>query len=364
MSKNQHLVRIKIAAVFLFCCFCACTDSPRSNQHVNKSATRTIQPFSKESINFYPFRISVINKSLLVSPIGGIEGFIFSVFDKQSLKQGESIVKMGEGPDEIQSCYSISKINAHEFSVYDNRKNKFNIYKLEDLLTNPNAAPSSSIILEERNLHQPMTIDKNRIISTTLSAKKLNRFLVHDMGGEFLFGSQDYPEVNPKIDTIGIPEALRCTFCGNPEERYIVSSYLNYNRIDFYKFDRELKIDLLNTVSFEDPFEAVFESEISNGAHTLFSITDKTREAFFSIRCNADRVFMLFSGRLLEETGRERSIMDNHCNRLLEFRSDGEFLNEFILNQPILTQFDIEDRVLYGFSEANDMEIISYKIPL
>lgn len=364
MSKNQYLVRIKIAAIFLFSCIYACNDSPRSNQHVNKSATRTIQPFSKEAINFYPFRISVINKSLLVSPIGGIGGFIFSVFDKQSLKQGESIVKMGEGPDEIQSCYSISKINSQEFSVYDNRKNKFNIYKLDDLLTNPNAAPSSSIILEERNLYQPMTINENRIISTTLSSKKLNRFLVHDMGGAFLFGSQNYPEVDPKIDTIGIPEVLRCTFCVEPYEKYIVTSYLNSNRIDLYKYDNELKIDLLKTISFEAPFESIYESDISNGTHTLYSIFDHTREAFFSIRCDADRIFMLYSGRLLDETGREKSIMDNHCNRLLEFRSDGELLNEFILNPPILTQFDIEDRILYGFSEANDMEIISYKIPL
>lgn len=272
---------------------------------------------------------------------------IFKLYGLNSKKKIGERIKVGQGPNEMIHP-SFVDIDEKSISFYDTVLSTIFRYSKDEFVNEIDPKPTEKIKLNEKVFGETAVINRGFVCSDYNPSYLFIRFneegnKVNDIG--------KYPNSHIEYTDYEKIEAFRFSFVTNKKDNIFVC-YNWTDLIEIYNIDGSLKKRFHGPEKFYAHFKEFHDGNYISASHEK----GKNRDAYFNPVVVHDEIFVLFSGKYIDEEG--YNIL---ANSILVFDWNGEPKKKMSLNQGVFSfTVDHKNKKIYGISDTPEYHILEY----
>jgi hypothetical protein len=348
MDQYKNILFIIVLAVFT----CSCSKNREYQDAVSiqfedfestQSLSGTIVEF--DDIILKPNRLAICDTVLITIDSRG--KLLFNIYNMNSKKKMGERVSMGQGPNEMIRP-SFVNIGGNNISFFDMATSTIVEYSTPDFINEINPEPVRKIKLSERVFGEASSTNQGFLCS---SYNPSHLFLEFSETGERLGEFGDYPVCAIEYTDYEKMEAFRFSFTTNQVNKVFVC-YNWTDLLEIYNANGTLEKRIHGPKHFYAHFKEFHDGNYTSARHE----EGKNRDAYFSPVNVGDEIFVLFSGKYLDEEG--YNIL---ANTILVFDWDGNPKQMLSLDKGVFAiTVDKANKIIYGISDQPEYHIVGF----
>ena len=304
-----------------------------------------------------PSRLLVCGDYLLVNSMNS-EPFQLRVISLNKADSSITAIPTGEGPGELLDVYQMQCINDEMALIYSMRLKKVVFYPIDSLLHS--GKPVQETSLRGPYPKYPFIID-NHLMAMSYTFKPFKRIILYDHSGQAFNYDMNYPHMLEGMSEMDYPEIFTSNIAIAGDQ--LVIAHQNMDLIQLFHWQDTGFINSMNIYG-PDLYLPEFKSvDHEDGAHETLPITDKTKDAYFSVQANAQEIWALYSGMISFPSDKMDTRDRQQLDQLLVFDWNGKLIYRYKLSSPILSRFtvDFNRHEIYGIAIKDDVQIVRFR---
>jgi hypothetical protein len=308
-----------------------------------QSLSGTIVEF--DDIILKPNRLAICDTVLITIDNNGT--YLFNLYNMNSRKKIGERVSMGQGPNEMIDPFFV-RVNENDISFFDMATSTIVEYSTADFINEINPEPLRKITLTEKVFGETSSINQGFVCSTYDPS---HLFMEFGKKGEKLGAFGDYPACDIEYTDYEKIEAFRFSFTTNRTNKVFVC-YNWTDLLEIYNTNGTLEKRIHGPEHFYAHFKEFHDGNYTSAAHEK----GKNRDAYFSPVNVGDEVFVLFSGKYLDEEG--YNIL---AETILIFDWEGNPKQVLSLDKGVFAiTVDKANKKIYGISDQPEYHIVEF----
>ncbi|WP_281989364.1 BF3164 family lipoprotein [Aquimarina aggregata] len=266
------------------------------------------------------------------------------VIDLKTEKYMGMFVNKGEGPNEIRSPWTVSKIDNTSFIIADFRQRKYLCYTIDELMN------SSIPFLEEKleqngitdNLYYNKNLDK-LFYSGTFTENHM--LFEKELTSGKIIGHSTLLDANGSLNNIEVKNHLSFKQShSNSDNTFFAFTYAFAPVVETF----DINTKMLKTITLPHTNEPIYKSVIHKDGSTSVGVINKTITEFCDVYMSDNYIYALYSGKTIGEKKSKTSIIyvfDLELNPIKKYNLDAE-----------IQYFEVkDDTIIYGLDFETDI---------
>ncbi|MFN3801631.1 BF3164 family lipoprotein [Belliella pelovolcani] len=329
-----------IVAIFL-----SCSKKEKEGKIIIETKIELKRYEFSEKLIFKSGDFDVFNGKLLIR--NHLSQKLLTLYDLINNVEIQSILEIGDGPDEFSKIISFKHISNEKITIYEKDIFRYNIIELsKDSIKKIYRYPK----LDSDNSN--LVGNDQYFIANGYFQKRFNLYNLKDKS-EIQFG--EYPEIGKPINENSKGMFFQGYGVLNSQSSIYAFATNSIPTVDFYKLGGS-EPKLIKRVEY--PYEMDF-ADHSNDRLISIRYNDNHKFGFRSITSSKEYIFILYSGKSKFTDGN----LYSSGNEIHVFNFEGELLTKLNFDLPLnVIRVDAEMNVLYGISPTSDDAIYYFSL--
>lgn len=315
----------------------------RSDFKIQKVLSGKILEF--DSLILRPSQIQVFDSFLVTCNQGADKQF--HVFNLNTAHKEGECISVGQGPKEMMVPSFVNRRDS--VVIFDMMTSTIFTYAISDFVCGEEPECISRISLDIKPLWSNLRCVNSGFLGVSYQA--VSPCFLFDKSGKKIMNFGVYPKTEQEYTSAELVNVFRADLTTNLKNKIAITHYFT-DLISVYNDSGELEKQLRGP----DHFASVFK-EFRDGDIIGSKAEPKTyRDAFYSPVSVDDKLFVLYNGKKLNETG--YNIL---CKELFVFGWNGSLESHYTLDQGVSSiAVDSQNRKIYGISDDPEYHIVEF----